>query len=254
MRRCLATSVGSSELALARITSLTLRCFFNACAAHPISIAQVLVMMTTADARSSDDSSSSPSASSDLSSSSFWTHSTPPRWSPRRYFGRNVLNGVNSKQITVLVILFLAITAWNLSSLRSRPGSYVEYGHSRYPPLHVFQSHEDVSIPSSLPTPERWLKENSNNKYAVQSGLLGSLKDVTGLWSRPRAALISLVRNSELDGIVQSMRQLEYRWNRKYQYPWVFFNDEPFSEEFKVGLFHLPGNCFLTATRKQLRN
>jgi len=34
---------------------------------------------------------------------------------------------------------------------------------------------------------------------------------------------------------MQSMRQLEYQWNRKYQYPWVFFNDEPFSDEFKVG-------------------
>ena len=33
---------------------------------------------------------------------------------------------------------------------------------------------------------------------------------------------------------MQSMRQLEFHWNRKYQYPWVFFNDEPFSEEFKV--------------------
>lgn len=51
---------------------------------------------------------------------------------------------------------------------------------------------------------------------------------------KPRAALISLVRNSELPGLMQSMRQLEYRWNRKYQYPWIFFNDEPFSDEFKV--------------------
>lgn len=33
---------------------------------------------------------------------------------------------------------------------------------------------------------------------------------------------------------MQSMRQLEHQWNRKYQYPWVFFNDEPFSAEFKV--------------------
>lgn len=51
---------------------------------------------------------------------------------------------------------------------------------------------------------------------------------------KPKAALISLVRNSELDGIVQSMTQLEWRWNRKYNYPWIFFNDEEFSEEFKV--------------------
>jgi len=39
--------------------------------------------------------------------------------------------------------------------------------------------------------------------------------------------------------LMQSMRQLEFHWNRKYQYPWVFFNDEPFSDEFKVRIFHL---------------
>ncbi len=33
---------------------------------------------------------------------------------------------------------------------------------------------------------------------------------------------------------MQSMSQLEYHWNRKYQYPWIFFNDEPFTDEFKV--------------------
>lgn len=54
--------------------------------------------------------------------------------------------------------------------------------------------------------------------------------------SRPRAALISLVRNSELEGIVQSISQLEHHWNHKYRYPWVFFNDEPFTDEFRVRL------------------
>jgi hypothetical protein len=64
------------------------------------------------------------------------------------------------------------------------------------------------------PDPIRWLEENSNNKYAVSNGLhLPSLR-----WdTRPKAALISLVRNSELEGMMQSMRQLEFRWNRKYQ-------------------------------------
>lgn len=64
------------------------------------------------------------------------------------------------------------------------------------------------------PNPIRWLEQNSGNKYAVSSGL--HLPALT--WNtRPRAALISLVRNSELEGMMQSMRQLEFRWNRKYQ-------------------------------------
>lgn len=33
--------------------------------------------------------------------------------------------------------------------------------------------------------------------------------------------------------MVRSMVDLERTWNRKFNYPWTFFNDEPFSEEFK---------------------
>lgn len=62
--------------------------------------------------------------------------------------------------------------------------------------------------------PIRWLEQNSNNKYAVSKGFHAPSLDGN---RRPKAALISLVRNSELEGIMQSMRQLEFRWNRKYQ-------------------------------------
>ncbi|MCJ1422477.1 hypothetical protein MMC29_000357 [Sticta canariensis] len=63
--------------------------------------------------------------------------------------------------------------------------------------------------------------------------------------TKPRAALISLVRNSELSGMMQSMRQLEYQWNRKYNYPWIFFNDEPFTDEFKAATQNLTlANCY----------
>ena len=47
-----------------------------------------------------------------------------------------------------------------------------------------------------------------------------------------RAAIISLVRNSELDQMVQSMRELEETFNRKFKYTWIFFNDEPFTDKF----------------------
>jgi alpha 1,2-mannosyltransferase len=76
--------------------------------------------------------------------------------------------------------------------------------------------------------PDQWLSDYTGDTHTVQKG--GMLART----NKPKAALISLVRNQELDGIVQSMTQLEYKWNHKYQYPWVFFNDEPFSEEFKV--------------------
>ena len=33
--------------------------------------------------------------------------------------------------------------------------------------------------------------------------------------------------------MLQYMQDLERTWNNKFNYPWTFFNDVPFSEEFK---------------------
>lgn len=33
--------------------------------------------------------------------------------------------------------------------------------------------------------------------------------------------------------MLQSMHDLERTWNNKFNYPWTFFNDVPFSDEFK---------------------
>ena len=83
--------------------------------------------------------------------------------------------------------------------------------------------------------PAQWLQENSGDRHAVVNEHGRMRKGLTGRWStRPKAAIISLVRNEELEGIMQSMRQLELHWNHKYRYPWIFFNEKPFSDEFKV--------------------
>jgi alpha 1,2-mannosyltransferase len=42
------------------------------------------------------------------------------------------------------------------------------------------------------------------------------------------------MRNRELNEALRSMRQIEDRFNREYHYPWVFLNDEPFSQEFRL--------------------
>ncbi|KAI9308855.1 nucleotide-diphospho-sugar transferase [Cunninghamella echinulata] len=48
-----------------------------------------------------------------------------------------------------------------------------------------------------------------------------------------KAAFVILARNSDLDGVRQSVRQMEDRFNRKFNYPYVFLNDDDFDEEFK---------------------
>ncbi|KAJ3842276.1 glycosyltransferase family 15 protein [Lentinula raphanica] len=50
---------------------------------------------------------------------------------------------------------------------------------------------------------------------------------------KENATLVFLARNSELKGVISSMRGLESRFNHRYRYPWVFLNDEEFTNEFK---------------------
>jgi len=50
---------------------------------------------------------------------------------------------------------------------------------------------------------------------------------------RMNATFVSLARNSDLWEIARSIRQVEDRFNRKFNYDWVFLNDKPFDETFK---------------------
>ncbi|KAF8654210.1 hypothetical protein AX16_003736 [Volvariella volvacea WC 439] len=59
------------------------------------------------------------------------------------------------------------------------------------------------------------------------------------LWSPPpprraNATFVFLCRNSEVNDVASSVQQIEDRFNKRYHYPWVFLNDEPFTEEFKM--------------------
>ncbi|KAI6022688.1 glycosyltransferase family 15 protein [Pisolithus marmoratus] len=50
---------------------------------------------------------------------------------------------------------------------------------------------------------------------------------------KANATFVMLVRNTDGPGIMNSMKQIEDRFNKKFQYPYVFLNDKPFTENFK---------------------
>lgn len=67
---------------------------------------------------------------------------------------------------------------------------------------------------------------------------------------KANATFVILARNGDLNGIVSSVKQMgtlvnplphpqhtdlvpEDRFNKKFQYPYVFLNEQPFSDEFK---------------------
>ncbi|KAI9750359.1 MAG: hypothetical protein M1815_001847 [Lichina confinis] len=107
-------------------------------------------------------------------------------------------------------------------------------------PLFIFLVLTSIRKPSGLPMAGEKLPEMTRDPNL----------DLTGepegpLWRaddyavdnpnspRVNATLLSLVRNSELPGMIQSMRDLERTFNSKFNYPWTFFNDEDFTDEFK---------------------
>lgn len=47
------------------------------------------------------------------------------------------------------------------------------------------------------------------------------------------ATFFTICRNSDLDGIKNSIESLEKNFNKNFNYPWIFANDEPFTNEFK---------------------
>ncbi|KAG7660529.1 KRE2 [[Candida] subhashii] len=49
---------------------------------------------------------------------------------------------------------------------------------------------------------------------------------------RPKAAIMALCRNKELEAMAKTMQQLEDRFNKKFKYDWVFLNNEQFSPDF----------------------
>jgi len=42
-----------------------------------------------------------------------------------------------------------------------------------------------------------------------------------------------------MNGIISSMKQMEDRFNKRFQYPYVFLNEQPFSDDFKTYYFIL---------------
>ncbi|KAG0633783.1 nucleotide-diphospho-sugar transferase [Tuber brumale] len=84
-----------------------------------------------------------------------------------------------------------------------------------------------ILIPSGSPPAIRRISEAYDKPFVV-----GCLEPVTDT-PRVNAAFVVLARNSELEGVIQSVKSIERHFNRWYNYPYVFLNDEEFNETFK---------------------
>ena len=57
---------------------------------------------------------------------------------------------------------------------------------------------------------------------------------------KANATILMLARNSDVESAVRSAMRMEDKFNSKFGYPWVFLNEEPFSDEFKRHVTPLP--------------
>lgn len=125
----------------------------------------------------------------------------------------------------VLVIVLIYLTQFKLTNISILPG------------LKIPSKNNDVDVNSGgkilkwerdplldlVHEPPEPLWRHTQADYSAQAVVS----------ARINATLISLVRNEELEDLLSSMRQLEETWNHKFNYPWTFFNDVPFTDEFK---------------------
>ena len=70
-----------------------------------------------------------------------------------------------------------------------------------------------------------------------------AIPDVPLLPDRENATLLMLTNSREIDGVVRVVGEVEERFNHKLNYPWIFLNDEPFSEVFQR--YVVPVSLFL---------
>lgn len=105
------------------------------------------------------------------------------------------------------------------------------------------------------------LKENDNDDLLSQStssfdndidywkSNVTNTENVKSNYARVEGAtFFTLCRNSDLSGIKQSIKSMEERFNYNKNYPWVFANDEPFTEEFKTEISNIVSGDIIFTT------
>ena len=147
----------------------------------------------------------------------------------------------------VLISSFFSVTSFNSSKhirtrLRQLP-SYLRNQVCLSSPYTEDQTYNALAKNASVYSIGRYAIKDEQGNYRPPEFNAATVNQAP----RAKAAFIALVRNDELEGMVQSMQEctclrtslhhtdisVEFRFNRKYNYPWVFLNDKPFTNQFK---------------------
>jgi mannosyltransferase len=135
------------------------------------------------------------------------------------------------KLLLLILLLSLSLHSIIYKNQRIKPLSNIDYSNLSNSKL--IKSYDDKfqgEILKKCPISERSFKSIIDDvfQYGCRDPLIESEKP------RANAAFVVLARNSEIDGVILSMRSLERRFNQWFNYPWIFLNDEPFTKEFET--------------------
>lgn len=82
--------------------------------------------------------------------------------------------------------------------------------------------------------PTKTKPEKTSAQPSTSPNEASTLPPATVPGARENATFVTLARNGDIWEISRSIRQVEDRFNRKFNYDWVFLNDEEFNEDFKA--------------------
>jgi hypothetical protein len=131
-----------------------------------------------------------------------------PLMTPRRY------------AVVVVVIIFVSNRPFEIQKMIDN-GSMMQIG------LHYFlNTFQEVHSSFSYVDRYVWMSGNNGTRPATPNALSNHDR-------RANATFVFLCRNSDLEGVVSSIVQIEDRFNKRHGYPWVLLNEEPFTDNFK---------------------
>ncbi|WVQ74575.1 hypothetical protein IAR50_004176 [Cryptococcus sp. DSM 104548] len=99
----------------------------------------------------------------------------------------------------------------------------------------TYRQSTDILSLGFLPRPDPWHATSPPNsaRPVVDQEILHEFEKSLEERRRAKAAFVILSRNSDLWDILDSMRQMEDRFNHWARYDYVFLNDDDFTDEFK---------------------
>ncbi|KAJ1796874.1 hypothetical protein LPJ59_003484 [Coemansia sp. RSA 2399] len=133
----------------------------------------------------------------------------------------------------VLLVHFLLLSPY-LDSQLNRPAGSADDSNAPPPPLDDNDTGRGAGITHPPPVTVTVTRSGNSTEtvteFIRETSLAG---DAVPPSEKANAAFVILTRNKELNSLRESLIQLEDRFNRRYNYPYVFLNNEPFSDDFK---------------------